>query len=41
MLLQNQLVLAICKVLSAAGVDLTDTTCELVEQFVSEIIKTM
>lgn len=37
--MQESLVLAICNVLSAAGVDLTDTTCELVEQFVMEVLK--
>lgn len=37
--MQEQLVLAICNLLSAAGIDLTDTTCQLVEQFVMEVLK--
>lgn len=37
--MHDQLVLAICNVLSAAGIDLTDTTCQLVENFVMEVLK--
>lgn len=35
---QEALVRAIADLLSAAGVDLTDTTCQLIETFVSQVL---
>lgn len=38
-MLQDQLIEAICKTLSFFGIGLTDTVCDLVEQFVIEVLK--